>query len=320
MDEPTAVAAALRGHDEVVVVTHGHADLDTLGSAVGLARSLDAATSIVLPDGVQARGARLLDALDVDTLGPDAVDATTTGRVVVVDAPSADRVAPVDVGPAPVVVDHHEPGDLAERATAAYVDTDAGATAALVAQVLDALDRRPPPDAAVALAAGLLDDTGSLTDARPAEFQIAGRLFEAAGERVDVLPALLDREPSFGERVAATKAVVRADGYRADRTLVLLTEVSGEQTAAAHALRGAGADVALVVSDRDERTWVVGRARAGGVELPDLFAPLAERFGGESGGHAGAAVAKLDCDDPATVRTAVLAALEERVGDLSPLA
>ncbi|MFB6103198.1 MAG: bifunctional oligoribonuclease/PAP phosphatase NrnA [Haloplanus sp.] len=319
MHDRRSVCSVLDDHTSFSLVVHAHADLDTLGAAIGLGQALDGQSRIIAPDGVQRRARRLPDELGVHLQSPtdDAVSATDC--LVVVDAPSADRIAPVSVADSTgdvIVIDHHEPADLAERATAAYIDTEASATAVLVARVLDALNRPLGATAGVSLAAGLLADARSVAEMRAEEVALLADLLAAAGDRLETLPRILRIESSFGERVAAAKAVVRATGYRADRTLVLTTTVSGEQTAAARALRTAGADVALVVSDRDPRTWVVGRADPDVVHLPDdVFTPLIDQYGGDGGGHAGAGVAKLDTGTPEGVRSSALDALEDTLDE-----
>jgi phosphoesterase RecJ-like protein len=312
------VLDSLDDGDTCLLVPHAQADIDALGSAVGLATVLDCDTRIVVPNGVGTRARRLERELDVDPSGPGEVDLPAADCVVVVDTSSSERVAPLSlegfVGEV-VVVDHHRPGDLLERATATNVDADAGATAALVARTVEASNSTVTPTAALALAAGLIDDTDSLTTATPTEFALLRELLAVAGGRVELLPALLRREPSFGERVATAKAVVRATGYRADDTLVLVTDVGGEQSAAARALRDAGADVALVVSDRGSQVWLVGRAGPDTVHLPaDVFDPLVDRFGGQGGGHAEAGVAKFDTGTPSAIRAATLSRLETALG------
>jgi len=317
------VAARLDEHSSFLIVVHAHADLDALGSAIGLARLLDGPARVVVPDGIQSRAGRLPDELGVTLHDPSVVAGATEDCLVVVDAPSTDRIDPVSVDHAAdvVVIDHHEPRDLAEEATATLIDTDTGATAALVARLAAERGDDLDTDAAVALAAGLLDDTGSLAGATAEECQLLGDLLDAAGDRAGILPRVLARDPSFSKRVAATKAVVRATGYRAGETLVLLTTVSGEQTAAAHALREAGADIALVVSERDSRTWVVGRADPEAVHLPsELFTPLMDEYGGDGGGHAGAGLAKLTTEATDGVRSKTLALLDDALdGSLSEL-
>lgn len=312
------VSDALDGCATSLIVAHAQADLDALGSAVGLGDTLDGDTRIVIPNGAGTRARRLERRFDVELEGPSDVDLSAADRIVVVDTSSSDRIDPLSlegVTGTVVVVDHHHPGDLLDGATATYVDTDAGATAALVARIIAASETDPTPTAAVALAAGLIDDTDSLTTATPAEFVLLGELLEVAGDRAKALPELLRYEPSFGERVATAKAVVRSTGYRADETVVLLTEVGGEQSAAARTLRDAGADVALVVSDRGSRVWLVGRAEPGTIHLPEhVFDPLVERFGGHGGGHAEAGVAKFDTGTPSEIRTATLSRLEAVLG------
>ena len=325
MTDPETVRATLDGHESVALVVHAHADLDAVGSALGLAAALDAETRVVAPDGVKTRARRLADELAVELRGPDDADLAAADSVVVLDAPASDRIAPVDLAAATgdvVLLDHHERGDLAEAATTAWVETTAGATAALAARVATADGRSLDPDAAVALAAGLFDDTDSLASATGEGFRLFGELLDAAGERAEGLPAILEREQSFGTRVAATKAVVRASGYRADGTLLLTTTVGSDQSAAARTLRAAGADVALVFSEREPGTWVVGRADPEILHLPDdVFEPLLDRFGGDGGGHGEAGVAKLHAAAHDEVREATLAAVETALdGALSELA
>lgn len=305
--------------DMCLLVPHAQTDLDALGSAVGLAAVLDCDTRIVVPNGVGTRARRLERELDVELLEPGEVDVPAADCVVVLDTSSSDRIAPLSleefVGEL-VVIDHHHPGDLLDSATATHVDTESGATAALVAGTIDASNSSVTPNAALALAAGLIDDTGSLTTATPAEFALLRELLAVAGDRVELLPGLLRREPSFGERVATAKAVIRSSGYRADETLVLLTNVSGEQSAAARTLRDAGADIAFVVSDRGSQVWLVGRTEPNTVHLPKrVFDPLVERFGGHGGGHAEAGVAKFDTGTPSEIRAATLSCLETALGE-----
>ncbi|WP_018256298.1 DHH family phosphoesterase [Halomicrobium katesii] len=317
MADHTAVAGTLEGRDSCLLVVHAQADLDAVGAAVGLARTLDSDARIVAPDGLKRRARQLIEGLDETVHSPDGVALGDADCLVALDAPSSDRIEPVwgAVTPEPlVVIDHHEPGDLVEASTVAAVDTTAGATAALVADVIDALDGTADSKARIALAAGLFDDTGGLAGASPEEISRFGDLL-ADNDHVDVLSALLEHERSFGQRVAASKAVVRATGYRADRTLVLTTTISSQQSVAAQALRATGAEIALVFSERDDQCWIVGRAESESINLPeDLFEPLAETFDGDGGGHAGAGVAKLDTTALEAVREETLAQLEATLG------
>jgi len=320
-----AVAAVLARHDHVSVVPHQQADADALGSAIGLATTVAADADTVLPDGLAQGGCRLADGLDVTLTDVDSWTPPSDTVVVAVDTPSTARLPGLDVGTvdAPlVVIDHHEPGDLSALATAEYRSTAAGATAALVPTVAAALDRPLPPTGAIGLAVGLYADTQGLAGAAKSELQCFGECVATAGSRAGEIPPLLrSRSPGFSRRMAGVKAVVRADGFRAGETLALVTTVGGEQSAVATALRSAGADYAFVVSDRDAETWVVGRSREETAPLQSVLDPLVERFGGQSGGHPEAAVAKLQTTETEAVRAAVrdhlATVLDESLTELS---
>lgn len=303
------VAAVLTDHSHVSILPHQQADADALGSAIGLATTLAAETEIVLPDGLAQGGRRLANGLDTTLTDIDSWKPPSDTVVVAVDTPSTARLPGLDAAAlaAPlVVIDHHEPADLSELATAEYRDTTAGATAALIPAVATALDRPLVPVGGIALAVGVYADTRGLVGADGPELQRFGECVAAAGARAAEISALLtNRDPGFSRRMAGVKGVVRADGFRADETLVLVTTVGGEESTVATSLRGAGADYGFVVSDRDDETWVIGRTRDDVAPLQRVFDPLVEQFGGQSGGHPEAAVAKLQTTETEAVRSAV---------------
>jgi nanoRNase/pAp phosphatase (c-di-AMP/oligoRNAs hydrolase) len=308
----------LRDAELVLVVVHCHADFDSIGSAVGIAETLAAKVTIAVPSSVQSDARPLL--AGAETVDGDAADPSAHELVVTVDAPSADRVAPVEVVQTPtplVVVDHHEPGDLADAADAAVVDTDADATAVLVSRLLTSV--APVSGlAATALAAGILDDTGGLTAASSSGVETLVEVLTHADDEAVLLADLFDREVGFAERVATAKVMARADGYKAGQTLLLLSRAGSHETAAAQTLLDGGADIAVVFSNRTGESWVVARTADRGepnLHLPDdLFDPLVDRFGGHGGGHAGAGIAKLDTEDIDTVETACLNRIQQTLG------
>jgi nanoRNase/pAp phosphatase (c-di-AMP/oligoRNAs hydrolase) len=315
------VQTVLDGATRLLVVPHSHADIDALGSAVGLASSHPGEAVVAEPDVAESARPLLAEAPTDAAPDPAAFDA-----VAVVDTSARSRVDWTVPEAVPlVVVDHHEPGDLLADAAAAWVVPDAGATAELVFELVTEAGRELEPTGAYGLAAGLLDDTGFLRYAGPDSFErLIGLLPLTAGRARD-LPDLLAQDPDFSERMACAKGVLRTDGYRVGdtETLVGLTRTSWHQAAVARALRGAGFDAVVVLSAREDEAevWVTGRcAEDVGLDLPaELLDPLAESFGGEAGGHAGAAVAKLATTDADAVSEAILDRLRGELGPLSPL-
>jgi nanoRNase/pAp phosphatase (c-di-AMP/oligoRNAs hydrolase) len=308
------IIEALRATDSPLLVTHRHADRDTLGSAIGLRELLGRGT-ICTPDGVARPAQPLLETFDTDPITrPREV---THDAVVVLDAPSAERIAPVDPS-SPILVDHHEPDNLASRAVASLVDTDAGATAELVFRVIDTAGWELSPEAALPLLVGLLDDTGFLMGATPRSVTVAVELVGALNDRSADLPQLLDRSRASGEQSARALGTLRAAGYRAGDFFVAVTHVGGYETAAAHALRDAGIELAVVCSEQADGLRVTMRASEAFVEHKslggDILPALTEEFGGDGGGHAGAGVAELHEESIDEVEAFLIAHLESELG------
>jgi nanoRNase/pAp phosphatase (c-di-AMP/oligoRNAs hydrolase) len=237
----------------------------------------------------------------------------------VVDAPSRQRVAPIDPTTTEtplLVVDHHEPEDLYAHATYQRVDTAAPATAALVANILTAHDIEIPPLGAQALVAGILDDTEFRAVVMPSTRRLVCELPGTAAATETDIATLGERQTPWSERVATAKAVVRANGYKAGNRLLLGTRVSGHERAAADMLFEGGADIGVVLSTRDDHTRVVASTTAQAeISLPeDVLEPLADALRGDAGGHATAGVAKVASTDLEAVEAAVVTQIEEQLG------
>jgi nanoRNase/pAp phosphatase (c-di-AMP/oligoRNAs hydrolase) len=305
------VADLVGAADAPVLVVHRHADRDSLGAALGLAQLLDQRATVCVPEAVAAPAQPLLDGRDI----VETVDASEHDLMVVLDAPSSDRIRPVDPFEPLVVIDHHAPGDLSERAIAAVVDEGAGSTAELVHRVAGVAGWDLSTAAAYPLVVGILDDTGILQAAGPAQIRhVVDFLPHVSGREADLV-SLFDPSPQPGERTARIKATARASFYSAGDVTLAITRVGGFESAAAHALRDVGIDCALVWSDQAEGVRVVGRCSAAFADRvslgAELFPALADVHGGSGGGHDTAAGATLKSvpDDGVT------ATLERTVAD-----
>jgi nanoRNase/pAp phosphatase (c-di-AMP/oligoRNAs hydrolase) len=308
------VVETLCATNSPVLVTHRHADRDTLGSAIGLRELLGRGT-VCTPDGVARPAQSLLKAFGIDPITQPAE--VKHDAVVVLDAPSTEQIAPTDPT-SPILVDHHEPGNLASRATASLIDTEAGATAELIARLADTADWEVTPEAALALLVGLLDDTGFLKEATSETVTTAVNLVGALGNRRTDLPPLLDRSPAPGEQSAQALGTLRATGYRSGNLFVAVTHVGGHETAAAHALRDAGVDLAVVCSEQTQGLRVTARASEDFTKRRslggDILPALADEFGGDGGGHAGAGAAKLHESSRDQIEAFLISHLESELG------
>jgi phosphoesterase RecJ-like protein len=295
-------------------VTHRQADKDSLGSAIGL-RALLGRGAVCVPDGVRQDARPLVSTTDTALLREP--DLEEFDQVVVVDAPSSDRIAPLDP-PSPVLIDHHRPDDLAERATAKRVDTEAVATAELVTEIAIEAGWNIIPEAALPLAVGLLDDSGSLETITPRAASVLGTLFGALGDRAPMLAELLHTDTADGVENARALGVLRSRGYRAGDLTLGFTRVGGQESAAANAMRANGIDLAVVTSDQGNELRVTTRASDTFTDVmslgEELLPALAMTFGGDGGGHDSAGTAHLEAADGEDVESFVLQHLERELG------
>lgn len=310
----TELVDALKDARRPLFITHRQADRDSLGAAIGLQSLLDCGT-VCTPDGIKKSARPLLAATGTEPVSDP--DFSQFDTAVVVDAPSTDRIAPMEPEE-PLLIDHHEPADLAEAAAAALVDTDADATSILVARLATEADWSLTAAAALPLLAGIFDDTDRLKTAGQETFYLTGSLLETLGPQVESFTDLLRHTPDHGEQTAETLGVLRATGYRSGEWFIAFSTVGGYESAAAEALRDAGVDLALVFSESSDGYRITARASeafAGEVSLGDTLLPaVAKEFDGDGGGHSDAGGATVAVDDPTVIEAWVLKHLEQRFG------
>jgi phosphoesterase RecJ-like protein len=297
-----------------VIVTHRRADRDAAGAAVGLAELLDAPATICLPAGATAGAQPLLDGYET----VDTADQSPHDAMIVVDAPSTDRIAPVQVFTPLFLFDHHPPGNLESLSNTALIDENAESTSELVYRVARSCSWGISPAAALALVTGILDDTDFLHDAGAAQVEYVADLLSRLHDRADDLGSLLNPQPTPSERMARIKGTARASFYTAGDVTLAVSRVGGHEGAAADALRGVGVDCALVWSQRGDGVRVVGRCSEAFAERlplgPDLLPSLVRDESASAGGHPTAGTATLPTTSPDAMPTRLVRTVEDRLG------
>lgn len=308
-----AFASTLEEIERPLFVTHRQADRDSLGAAIGLQALLGRGT-VCTPDGVTRSARPLLEATETNPVVQ--AEGAVFDTIVVLDAPSTDRISPI-APQDPIVIDHHERDDLSDIAAATLINTDADATAALVARVADRANWELPPQAALALLVGIFGDTENLTKAQPETVRLAGDLFSCLDHHAVDFPDLVDRSPAPGRQNARTLGVLRAPGYRSSDWFLAFSRVGGYESAAADALRQDGVDLALVFSEQSDGYRVTGRASDSFTEELSiggtLFPTLIDRFDGSGGGHENAGTATLHTDDRYAIERFALEQVEQQL-------
>lgn len=287
-----ALLGQLRSGRRILWLMHVNADPDCVGSTFALREAFGGTAAA--PGGMNRPGARLAGLLGFD---PEPIaHPQNFDLVVAVDTGSRSGLGALgaSIGD-PMIVDHHAYGDLHERAPAKAWDPARASCAEVVLALLDRAGVAPSGAAARALLAGLVTDTARFRFADAHALRAAARLQEAAGVRLEeVLDALRDgddEDDTLDARVAALKAAQRAEVERVGRHLLATTEVGSWDAAAAMALVRAGADVAVVGTERSQeaRMSLRGSPRARGVHLGELANEVARALGWSGGGHEGAA-------------------------------
>lgn len=191
-----AALSALRGAREVALLCHVGPDGDALGSMLGLGAALRADGVKVVASFGAATGEpfevpatyAFLPALDL-LVKPEDFPAAPE-LLVTFDTGSLDRLGSlgdrVAAAGATLVIDHHTTNT--RFGTVNLVDTEAAATAVVVADILDRLGLPITAEVAAPLYTGLVTDTGSFkyVATTPAVHELAARLL-ATGIRHDLI-------------------------------------------------------------------------------------------------------------------------------------
>ncbi|HVZ47928.1 MAG TPA: bifunctional oligoribonuclease/PAP phosphatase NrnA [Gemmatimonadaceae bacterium] len=316
-----ALAPHLLSARTVALSTHINADGDGCGSEAALALLLaqrGIAVRIVNPTPWPGMFDYLLPGLRNDTpRGAAALQGVD--RLVVLDISDVRRLGALAdavraLSPAPLVIDHHQPGEE-PPGPVRFADTSACATGELVFDLAVALGLEITPQVATALYTAILTDTGgfrfSNTSARA--LAIASRLITAGVSPEEMYRRIYASMPAG--RLRLLREVLET--LEVDESLGLASVAIPAGALERHGLSGddldgiaeyprsiAGTRLALLFRDLGHGKVKVSFRSVGDVDAN----ALAARFGG--GGHLRAAGA-LVAGAPADVRARVLAAARE---------
>lgn len=285
----SAIVQVLRGPDRKVVLLHGNADPDALGSAYALKRAFPEMT-IAAPGGLDRVSKVIAGKLDIKVL--EAIDLADYEVILAVDSSSPDQLG-TDLGDREVIrIDHHATnGDW--KGSLRYVDEERRSCAEMVFDLLREAEWKADRLTSLALAAGMLTDSGHFRFANPATLRTLAALMEEGGVNMDEVMDLTDLEPDVSERVSQLKGAQRLRFERVGEHIVAISLGSAHESSVCKSILNVGADIAFVGSQRDERFRISARARQDMVRKGLHLGKLLDELGGETknsgGGHAGAA-------------------------------
>jgi phosphoesterase RecJ-like protein len=273
---------------EICLACHIRPDADALGSmlAVLLALRQRGGQKLVASFGEQPlRVPAILRFLPGTELLADPDEVPGRAEVMITfDAASPDRLGVLQDKAAAagelIVVDHHVSNT--RFGTVNLVDPRAAATAMLAAELISRLDVELTRDAAFGIYAGLVTDTGSFKypATSPDVHELAARLLRTGIEPGAVARELWDRAP-FGYLSLLGAALCRArlePAAAGGHGMVWTTVDSGDRAEAGLPLEAAEgvidvirrtdeADVAVVLKESDDGTWLVSARSKGKADV-----------------------------------------------------
>ncbi len=283
------IAEELRTGKKVILV-HGNADMDALGSAYAVAASFPEA-DIYAPNGLDRVSRMVADKMDVRVL--ESCDISRYDRVVVVDTSSPEQLETVPCIPRDsIVIDHHKPTGKWD-VDMFFCDDTRTSCCEIIKDLLDAAGVTISRDVALMLMGGMLTDSGHFQYAKPAMMHTFADLMVRCGVEMDEATDLTRASVSMSEKVAMLKAASRIRFERVGDMIVAVSYGGSFEASACRAILAAGADVVFVGSQRDECFRLSARATQEavrrGVHLGDILSGIGEETVSDGGGHGGAA-------------------------------
>jgi phosphoesterase RecJ-like protein len=324
--EMSAVIAAVRASDRIVVASHTNPDADAYGSSCGLAWGLQALGKKVVvhnDHGFIARY-RIIPGAECVVKGPWA-HLTANDLLMVVDCGAADRVGDqllplLNSAPKVINIDHHASNTMFGHLN--YVVEGASSTSELIFELLTAFEGEDirtdliTAQSASCLLSGIIGDTGSFrypsTTART--FRVAAELVER-GARPDILTQELFATQSLValrlQSDALGAVTVHPNGFAEVVVTQEMLKKHGADILDADSLAERARDIEGVkvsaLYKQDVDLWRISlRSRRGVVDVSEI----AQSFGG--GGHKAAAAFRWR-NDFTTLQLRVRAAIAEVV-------
>ncbi|MFZ3076949.1 MAG: DHH family phosphoesterase [Candidatus Aenigmatarchaeota archaeon] len=305
---------------KVLVLTHHNADIDAAASAIALAEGLkhiEADAKIGVAESVSRAAQKLAEGFKI-IIDPDC---KSFDYVILVDTSVPEQLTSVKNVRADFIIDHHPEGKLAEKVVS-YIVENAKSSAQLVYAVLKELKIEIDENLARIISAGIVADTAHFRHADSEVFLIMSELTRKI-KFSDVLQMITSEDADPSGRVAALKAASRMDIYKFGEILVALSNVVSHEAAACRGLLKLGADIAIVVAEKESETRISSRAKEKitekNLDLSELFQEVGKFLEGSGGGHplAGSANGKRKNRDE--LRKLILRLLTKKLGQWKKL-
>ncbi len=273
-----------------VVLVHGNADMDALGSAYALKHAFPN-TDIFAPNGIDRVCKVVTEKIEVAIL--EECDLDAYDHIVIVDTSSPDQLdLEGDVPKEAIIIDHHIPTGKWDGYEI-YCDENRTSCCEIIKDLLDEFDIELDRDTALMLIGGMITDSGHFEHAKPELLITFADVMKKYDICMDEAYNLTQAPMSMSERIAVMKAMERIKFDRVG-TMIVATSYGGSfEASSCKAIITAGADVAFVGSQRDDEFRISARATQEsvrkGIDVGNLMKGIGKETMSDGGGHAGAA-------------------------------
>ena len=283
--------AELLKTENKVILVHGNADMDAIGSAFAISVCFPKG-DIFAPGGVDRIASLVAEKLNIKIL--EECDLGNYELVVVVDTSSPEQLKPavVSIPEGSVVIDHHKPTGKWEGVHF-LCDDKKVSCCEIIREIIDSTGIEIPREAAIALLGGMLTDSGHFQYANPDMMRTFADILQENDIHMDEIFSLTRSQMTMSERIAVMKAVGRVK-FDSVGDMIVATAYGGSfEASSCRALVMAGADVVFVGSQRDEEFRISARATQDivrkGVHLGHIVSGISGETDTDGGGHGGAA-------------------------------
>lgn len=283
------IADELRTGRKVILV-HGNADMDALGSAYGIAMAFGD-SDIFAPNSLDRVARMVAEKMDVRIL--ENCDLNDYEKVVIVDTSSPEQLeGTFEVPHDAIVIDHHKPTGKWDVDTF-YCDDSRTSCCEIVKELIDTAGIDITRDMGLMLLGGMLTDSGHFQFAKPSMLPVFSDIMVRCHIDMDEAMGLTHATMSMSEKIAMLKAIERTRFDRVGEMIVAISFGGSFEASSCRAILAAGADVVFVGSQRDENFRLSARATQEavrkGVHLGEIMSGIGKETTADGGGHGGAA-------------------------------
>jgi nanoRNase/pAp phosphatase (c-di-AMP/oligoRNAs hydrolase) len=298
----------------VLIVTHRRADLDAYSSTYLLETVLKEILGfhkidVLIPNGLSTRITSAAEILKIKYVeSHKELELDEDHVIIALDIGGESVVKDVmDILSNPtvntkVLLDHHiHKESFLSNFTHVYIDSEVYSSTVEI--LLDlGLELNPSflemveDEALPVIMASILVETRFILHAKPKSLHHLHMLSESSPQSISKAFGILQTEMDRSERIALLKGLQRIELYEADGYLIVLSHISAYQSTLASKLITLGADISVVYGVENDTFKMSVRLSNKAIDelglnaVSDVVEPIIDKYGGNGGGHKGAAM------------------------------